>query len=279
MSVVAPPLTDELAERATGALIIGFSSSWDTLADPVVATPIFDGSEYDGVPTQPEPPIGDQTFPAKPVRLNTYRAPDGERQSLVLATGQYRSSSQVQRLDDEHRRARLLRSARRDRRHPADDPHRHVDDHGRPPDRDRLGHRRGARQQQPGVRAGGGRSDAGRGTEGLARFRSHPLGWNAVVRFDPAFGGHDRDRVPRAGEGRCRQRRLRHEQGDELRDRHHGDRAARSHAESRRDAEPGQLRSGVGLVSGAGAGRRRLPRRPGAVQRRWFAAGTRTGRG
>ena len=49
---------------------------------------------------QPEPEVGDVAFPTTPVQITSATGPTGTRQQLVVATGQYRSDSGQQRLDD-----------------------------------------------------------------------------------------------------------------------------------------------------------------------------------
>ncbi|HSM66647.1 MAG TPA: hypothetical protein VK860_10105 [Ilumatobacteraceae bacterium] len=96
VSVVDPADPTSLAVRARGAIVLGMESTYRVVADPVIATPIFDESIG-----QPEPELTSGVFPAKPLDITTTTGPGGERQTLVLATGQYRSDDAVQRLDDD----------------------------------------------------------------------------------------------------------------------------------------------------------------------------------
>ena len=96
VSVVADNDTTELAETAHGALVLGMDSVYIDDVDPVVAAVVFNEGD-----DAPEPPVGDVVFPAKPVTINTTITPGGERQTLVVATGQFDSNGNVQRLDDD----------------------------------------------------------------------------------------------------------------------------------------------------------------------------------
>ncbi|MDW3212575.1 MAG: choice-of-anchor Q domain-containing protein [Ilumatobacteraceae bacterium] len=96
VSVVDPANPDDLAQVAHGALIVDMVSNYALEPDPVIATPIFDEADQG-----PEPGIGEQTFPAVPVKLSTYESIVGTRQQLVVATGRYRSDAQSQRLDSD----------------------------------------------------------------------------------------------------------------------------------------------------------------------------------
>ena len=93
VSVVSPVDSTKLAEVAHGAIVLDMSSTYVSLPDPVIATPVFD-------PEGVEPAIPDTAFPSKPLEITTTTGPAGVRQQLVLATGQYRPSVKVQRLDD-----------------------------------------------------------------------------------------------------------------------------------------------------------------------------------
>jgi hypothetical protein len=94
VSVVSATDTTELDLVARGAIVLGQSSTYQPLADPVIATPVFDESS-----SQPEPAVGDVVFPTKPLEINTVTTAAGTRQQLVVATGQYTSATATQRLD------------------------------------------------------------------------------------------------------------------------------------------------------------------------------------
>ncbi len=96
ISVVDDADTTNLAQVAHGALVLDMVSTYQSPVDPVIAAVTFNESE-----DSPEPPIGDQVFPAKPVTINSSTTVGGERQTLVLATGQFDSFGSVQRLDSE----------------------------------------------------------------------------------------------------------------------------------------------------------------------------------
>lgn len=96
VSVVAPGDSTALAQVAHGAIVEDMTSIYTGIADPVIATPVFDASA-----SRPEPDAGDVAFPTEPVEITTTTGPSGERQQLVLATGQYRSDTGVQRLDSD----------------------------------------------------------------------------------------------------------------------------------------------------------------------------------
>jgi hypothetical protein len=87
----------ELAAYARGAIIESMASIYVTSVDPVIATPVFDESN-----SQPEPDVGDSVFPARPLDITTTEGPSGTRQQLVIATGQFNSDGNVQRLDKTH---------------------------------------------------------------------------------------------------------------------------------------------------------------------------------
>ncbi|MEN9643570.1 MAG: hypothetical protein RL238_239 [Actinomycetota bacterium] len=96
ISVVSPNDPTQLELEARGAIVLGMTSTYVSLTDPYVASPVFD--EASGVP---EPDAGDGAFPTKIASIATSTNPEGQRQQLVLATGQYRGDSAVQRLDDD----------------------------------------------------------------------------------------------------------------------------------------------------------------------------------
>jgi uncharacterized protein YjbI with pentapeptide repeats len=96
ISVVSPADPTALDRVARGAIVLDMTSTYVPLPNPVIATPIVDTSAY-----QPEPDVADVSFPAKPLEIATSTGPAGERQQLVVATGQYRSGDGVQRLDDD----------------------------------------------------------------------------------------------------------------------------------------------------------------------------------
>ena len=96
VSVVDPTRTTKLGEVARGAIVLDMESTYQSLPNPVIATPIFDESA-----SQPEPSLTAGVFPTKPLSITTTTGPAGERQQLVLATGQYRADNGVQRLDDD----------------------------------------------------------------------------------------------------------------------------------------------------------------------------------
>ena len=95
ISVVSPTDPTALAKVAHGAMVLNMVSDYLLEPNPVIATPVFDESAG-----QPEPAIGDVAFPTKPLEITSSTGPSGQRQQLVLATGQYRSDNKVQRLDD-----------------------------------------------------------------------------------------------------------------------------------------------------------------------------------
>ena len=80
---------------AQGAIVLGMTSSYQALPNPVIATPVFDEAGK-----QPEPAVGDVAFPTTPVEITSTTGPSGAQQQLVVATGQYRSDTGQQRLDD-----------------------------------------------------------------------------------------------------------------------------------------------------------------------------------
>lgn len=96
VSVVDEAETTELATVARGALVLDMTSTYQSGVDPVVSAVIFNESD-----DAPEPPLGSIVFPAKPVTINSSTTPGGDRQNLVLATGQFDSDGSVQRLDDD----------------------------------------------------------------------------------------------------------------------------------------------------------------------------------
>ncbi len=96
VSVVDPADPTVLATRARGAIVLGMESTYLAVPNPVIATPVFD--EAAG---QQEPESTSGVFPTKPLDITTSTGPAGERQTLVLATGQYRSGDSTQRLDDD----------------------------------------------------------------------------------------------------------------------------------------------------------------------------------
>ncbi|MGA7760020.1 MAG: hypothetical protein WCA57_19425, partial [Ilumatobacteraceae bacterium] len=85
-----------LAEVARGAIVLDQVSEYVVNPDPVIATPVFDEAL-----SQQEPVLTSGVFPARPTRITTSTGPGGERQQLVLATGQYDVETGVQRLDDD----------------------------------------------------------------------------------------------------------------------------------------------------------------------------------
>jgi CSLREA domain-containing protein len=95
ISVVATSDSTELAKVAHGAIVERMTSVYSVVTNPVIATPVFDASA-----SRPEPDAGDVAFPTKPLEITTTTGPSGTRQQLVLATGQYRSDGNVQRLDN-----------------------------------------------------------------------------------------------------------------------------------------------------------------------------------
>jgi streptogramin lyase len=94
VSVVDPANPTALGQVAHGAIVEDMSSTYVALPDPVIATPVFGADRA-------EPEAGDVAFPTKPLEISTVTGPSGERQQLVLATGQYRADTGVQRLDNE----------------------------------------------------------------------------------------------------------------------------------------------------------------------------------
>ena len=98
VSVVDPADSTRLGSVARGALVLDMDSTYEDPTDPVVSTAIFNESV-----NLPEPALGEVVFPAKPVTINTVTTPGGERQTLVVATGQFSSNDDVfgsQRLDE-----------------------------------------------------------------------------------------------------------------------------------------------------------------------------------
>ncbi len=95
VSVVDAVDSTELGQIAHGAVVLGMDSTYQSGVDPVIAAVVFNESDE-----APEPDVGDVVFPAKPVTINTSTTPGGQRQSLVLATGQFDSNGSTQRLDD-----------------------------------------------------------------------------------------------------------------------------------------------------------------------------------
>ena len=85
-----------MSEVALGAIVLDMKSTFLTVDDPVIATPVFDESN-----SQPEPELDAGVFPTQPVEITTTTGPAGQRQQLVVATGQYRSEDGRQRLDDQ----------------------------------------------------------------------------------------------------------------------------------------------------------------------------------
>ncbi len=96
VSIVDPSRTTRLGEIARGAIVLDMESTYQSLPNPVIATPIFDESA-----SQPEPSLTAGVFPTKPLSITTTTGPSGQRQQLVVATGQYSADSDVQRLDDD----------------------------------------------------------------------------------------------------------------------------------------------------------------------------------
>ncbi len=94
ISVVDPTNPTELAQVAHGAIVEDMSSLYTAVPDPVIATPVAGADRA-------EPDAGDVAFPTKPLEITTSTGPSGQRQQLVLATGQYRSDTGVQRLDSD----------------------------------------------------------------------------------------------------------------------------------------------------------------------------------
>ena len=95
ISVVDPADPTALDTIARGAIVLDMQSTYQTLLDPVIATPVFDETL-----SQPEPTLNAGVFPTKPLEITTTTGPAGRRQQLVVATGQYRADESVQRLDD-----------------------------------------------------------------------------------------------------------------------------------------------------------------------------------
>ena len=97
VSIVDPARPTDLRLTAHGALILQMQSEY-LANDPVIVKPVTDGSEL-----QTEPAVADVQFPASPAVIRTTEQPEGTRQSVALATGQFRGSSGagVQRLDNE----------------------------------------------------------------------------------------------------------------------------------------------------------------------------------
>ncbi|MGI9607629.1 MAG: hypothetical protein ACR2P0_15985 [Acidimicrobiales bacterium] len=89
--------TTQIETEARGAIILDMTSSYVGI-DPVVAVPVFDESSQ-----APEPDLDNINYPTVPQRISTFEKPEGQRQNLVLATGQYRGTEDagVQRLDDD----------------------------------------------------------------------------------------------------------------------------------------------------------------------------------
>ncbi|MGH1488259.1 MAG: hypothetical protein ACRBK7_02510 [Acidimicrobiales bacterium] len=96
VSVVDPNENTRLEEVAHGAVILSMDSTYVAPVDPVVASVVF----QEGDDADREPPLGDVVFPAKPVTINRATTPGGDRQTMVLATGQFSSEGMSQRLDD-----------------------------------------------------------------------------------------------------------------------------------------------------------------------------------
>ncbi|MEM8704864.1 MAG: FG-GAP repeat protein [Actinomycetota bacterium] len=96
ISVVDPADTTELSQIAHGGLILDMTSTYVGLPDPVIASVVVDESS-----AVPEPPVPDSIFPARPLTISTSTTATGERQTLSIATGQYRPGPAVQRLDDD----------------------------------------------------------------------------------------------------------------------------------------------------------------------------------
>ncbi|MBI4932966.1 MAG: pre-peptidase C-terminal domain-containing protein [Actinobacteria bacterium] len=95
VSVVSPNDPTVLDQQAIGAIVLGMTSTYQSVPNPVIATP-----EFDQAGDQAEAEVGEVAFPSKPLAIATTTGAVGERQQLVLATGQYRSDTQTQRLDD-----------------------------------------------------------------------------------------------------------------------------------------------------------------------------------
>ncbi len=95
VSVVDPADSTQLGQVAHGALILNMDSTYVSPVDPVIAAVVFNEAD-----DAPEPPVGDVVFPSKPVKVNTTTTPGGDRQTLVLATGQFNSEGNTQRLDN-----------------------------------------------------------------------------------------------------------------------------------------------------------------------------------
>jgi hypothetical protein len=96
VSVVDPNNSRSLDQVAHGAIIESMTSTYIAPLDPVVAAPIFDETN-----SQPEPELMAGAFPTRPLTITSSNRPEGARQRLVLATGQFRSGPDVQRLDDD----------------------------------------------------------------------------------------------------------------------------------------------------------------------------------
>ena len=98
VSVVDPTDPTSLDLVARGAIVTGLNSTYLPDIDPIIVRPVADDSA-----TQSEPAVGDVVFPVRPTAIRTTSQAEGERQTLALATGQFRGSSTngVQRLDNE----------------------------------------------------------------------------------------------------------------------------------------------------------------------------------
>ena len=122
VSVVDPDDPTSLDLLARGAIVTGLNSTYVSPVDPIIVRPVADDSA-----TQPEPIVGDVVFPTRPAAIRTSSQAEGQRQTLALATGQFRVEHEwgpAPRQPVE--RHRLLRRAERGRLHGAGDQRRRV---------------------------------------------------------------------------------------------------------------------------------------------------------
>ncbi|MEM9465482.1 MAG: hypothetical protein AAGA90_08900, partial [Actinomycetota bacterium] len=96
VSVVDPADPTQLDQIAHGGLVLDMTSTYQSGVDPVVASVIFDEASE-----RPEPELGNEVFPARPLVINQSTTATGQRQTMSVATGQFRPGSLTQRLDSD----------------------------------------------------------------------------------------------------------------------------------------------------------------------------------
>ena len=217
ISVVDPDDADRTRrQEALGAIVLEMDSTYQVVDNPVIASPTFVGGA-----SLPESTVASGRVPEPAGRDHDLdRARPARARRLVVATGQYNAGTQTQRLDTDIDVVVYYAGPRRDRPQGADD-------HRRRGDRRRLGTDR--RSRPPRTPSGVSRAyllvaeDPGDTPPEPAPTVWKGLDLRRIGTTDRWTGSldltrrHPARRVRRAGEGPCRQRRLRHQQGDQLR--------------------------------------------------------------